>query len=80
MRAIARILFLVLLLSPAVVAAGENGEIRLRTDAEPVSTATVDGGLSIFELLEGLGEAFDIDVVFDPRMRDSHLEIVIDDR
>ena len=56
-----------------------QSEVRLQTEAEPVTIAMVDGGVSLIELLEELGETFAVDVVFDPRLRDGQVEIALRD-
>ena len=68
-----------ILLSSTVRVGSAQGPIRLASEAEPASVATVEGGMSVFALLEGLGEAFDLDIVFDPRMRDQLLELALRD-
>ncbi len=66
---------LVLMTGPAL--AGEP--IRLKTDREAISTASVPEGLTAREWLQALGEAFDLDVSFAPGFRDARIDLVVTD-
>lgn len=69
---------LALLLAVTAVGAAAAQELpRLHSDREPISISTVEGGMSVVEMLKAMGEAFEIDVVFDPRMRDFQVELSV---
>ena len=71
-----------ILLVTVMGAVSAQSPVRSETRAEPVSLASVEGGMTIREWLEAIGEAFDIEVVFDPRMRgtqDTRVELSLQD-